>query len=258
MIRFAFAPALAIAASALALAATTPAHAHDEAAIAAAVADPDRPAQARAQDESRKPAEVLGFLGLEKGMVAADLIPGEGYWTEIIANVVAPTGSVAALQPEQFYNGEEAVAAWTALGQRAPGVALVRYPFDAFSHEPATFDFAMMNLNYHDLYWVSEQFRIPYTDPDSYVAALYSAMKPGGIVGIIDHTGEPGDTREVVDKTHRIDPAVVRADFERAGFVLVGTSDLLANPDDDLSVSVFDAGVRGKTDRFIMKFVKPG
>jgi len=74
---------------------------------------------------------------------------------------------------------------------------------------------------------------------------------------VIDHVGAPGDTRSTVDKLHRIDPGVVRADFERAGFRLAGTSNLLANPADDHSKLVFDPSIRGKTDRFMMKFVKP-
>lgn len=250
--------ALACAAT-LAFAAASPAASreHGAEAYAEAVAKPDRPAQARALDEGRKPVEVLAFLGLEQGMVAADLIPGEGYWTEIMAHVVAPTGSVVALQPKQFYNEAQYEAAWAALEQRAPGIELVRYPFEAFSYKASSLDIAIMSLNYHDLYWVSEKYDIRYTEPDAFVAALYAAMRPGGIVGIIDHTGAPGDTRVVVDKTHRIDPAVVRADFERAGFVLVGQSNLLANPADDLSTSVFAPEIRGKTDRFVLKFAKP-
>lgn len=65
-------------------------------AIHAAVAAPDRAAEALVLDKGRKPAEALAFLGLQPGMAAADLIPGEGYWTEIMAHVVAPSGSVAA------------------------------------------------------------------------------------------------------------------------------------------------------------------
>ena len=225
--------------------------------LASAIAQPSRPAAARALDESRKPAETLAFLGLEPGMDAADLIPGEGYWTEIMAHAVAPGGSVTALQPEQFYNGEDDLASWAAMQQRAPGISLVRYPFDAFRYAPDSFDFAIMNLNYHDLYWVSEEYKIPFTDPDAFLRGLYATMRPGGVVGIIDHAGKGSDTRALVDKLHRIDPAVVRADFERAGFRLEAESNLLANPDDDGSRLVFDPSIRGKTDRFLMKFVKP-
>ena len=62
----------------------------------------------------------------------------------------------------------------------------------------------------------------------------------------------------MVDKLHRIDPAVIRADFERAGFVFDGESDLLRNAGDDHGKLVFDPSVRGKTDRVVYRFRKPG
>lgn len=226
-------------------------------AIAAAVAAPDRPTDARDLDENRKPAEVLGFLGLEPGMTAADLLTGTGYWAEIMAHVVGPEGKVVAYQPSQFYTDEESKTAWSALEARVPQVSESRYPFDEFAPPADSLDFAIINLSYHDIYWTSERYKIPTTDPAAYVSALYAGMKPGGVVGVIDHVGEGSETRELVDALHRIDPAVVRADFEGAGFVLEDTSDLLANPDDDHTKLVFDPAVRGKTDRFLFKFVKP-
>ncbi len=225
---------------------------------AAAVASPDRPAEARALDASRKPTEVLHWLGIRRSMDVADLISGTGYWAEIMAHVVGPEGSVVAYEPNQFYNDEQGKALWTGIASRTPTVQLVRYPFEAFAPPARAFDAALINLSYHDLYWQSEQYKIPRTDPDAWVRALYAAMRPGGVVGVIDHMGNPGtETRALVDKLHRIDPAVVRADFERAGFRLEGTSDLLANSTDDRTKLVFDPAVRGKTDRFMMKFVKP-
>lgn len=226
-------------------------------AIHMAVAASDRPEDARAMDEGRKPAEVLDFLGLKPGMVAADLLTGEGYWAEIMGRVVGADGAVFAYQPEQFFTDDDSKAKWAALEGRVPAVSEARYAFDGFAPPAESLDFAIINLSYHDIYWESERFKIPFTDPQAYVAALYAGMKPGGIVGVIDHTGLPGDTRAIVDATHRIDPAVVIEDFERAGFVLAGESDLLANPDDDKSGSVFAPEIRGKTDRFILRFVKP-
>jgi predicted methyltransferase len=116
----------------------------------------------------------------------------------------------------------------------------------------------MLNLDYHDLYWQSDKYKISRMDPDAWLKTLYDAMKPGGIVGLIDHAAAPGgDTRDVVEKYHRIDPATARADFERAGFVVVGSSDMLANPADAHDLNVFDEKIRGKTDRFILKLKKP-
>ena len=225
--------------------------------VATAVAAADRPAEAKELDASRKPAEVLDWLGIKPGMHVADLISGTGYWAEIMAHVVGPKGTVTAYEPNQFYNDEKGAALWAGIASRTPLVSLVRYPFEAFAPPANRFDAALINMSYHDLYWQSEQYKISRTDPDAYVRALYSAMKPGGVVGVIDHVGAPGDTRSTVDKLHRIDPGVVRADFERAGFRLAGTSNLLANPADDHSKLVFDPSIRGKTDRFMMKFVKP-
>lgn len=232
-------------------------HSHAEHAIAAAVAAPDRPEAARNLDESRKPAETLTFLGLEPGMDVADILPGNGYWSEIIGHAVQPEGSVTALRAVNFSTSERNYQIWKGVQERAPGVAVSFYQFEHFSYAPNSFDFAITNLNFHDLYWVSDRFDISMTDPDEFTNALYVAMRPGGIVGVIDHTGPEGDTRAIVEATHRIAPSVVIADMQRAGFELVGQSDLLANPDDDQSQSVFAAGIRGQTDRFLLKFRKP-
>ncbi len=225
--------------------------------LAAAVAKPGRPAEAIALDASRKPAEVLAFLGLKQGMSAADIMTGSGYWAEIIANAIGPKGKVTAFEPDQFYATPEESKKWDALVARRPDVKFVRYPFEAFASPPGRFDFVIINLSYHDLYWESAKYKIPRTDPAAFLKTLYAATKPGGVVGIVDHVGPAGDTRAVVDKLHRIDPATVKADFKAAGFVLEAESPLLANPADDHNKLVFDPAVRGKTDRFLYRFRKP-
>ena len=225
--------------------------------VAAAVAATDRPAEAVKLDESRRPAEVLAFLDLEKGEDALDLFTGTGYYAEIMGRAVGPEGSVVAWEPANFYDdkAKETLAAVTA---RVPNVRVHVAPATAPDLPENSFDFAMLHLNYHDAYWESEKYKFPRLDPAAFLAAIHAAMKPGGIVGVIDHVAAPGgDTREVVEALHRIDPAVIRADFERAGFVFDGESDLLRNPDDDHTNSVFDPAVRGKTDRVIYRFRKP-
>lgn len=223
---------------------------------AAAVAHPGRPEKAVALDDSRKPAEVLAFLGLKPGMKVADLVTGSGYWAEIMGAVVGPKGSVTGFEPSQFWDADEQKI-WDGISTREPTVRFVQYPFEAFAAAPHAFDFAIINLNYHDLYWTSEKYHIPHTDPAAYLRTLYAAMKPGGIVGVIDHVGPSGDTRAIVDKVHRIDPETVKADFAAAGFKLVGSSDMLRNPADDHSKGVFDKSIRGHTDRFLFRFRKP-
>ena len=208
-------------------------------------------------DAARKPAEVLTFLGLEKGMRVLDLFGANRYWAEIVAPAVGPEGQVVVWEPSQFMS-DKARTAFADFARRQPNVSLMASPMETPFLAPNSYDFALLNLDYHDVYWESPKYKIHRMEPDAWLKTLFAAMKPGGIVGLIDHAAAPGgDTRAVVEKLHRIDPATARADFERAGFVVEGTSDLLVNAADDHSLNVFDEKIRGKTDRFIFKLRKP-
>jgi len=224
--------------------------------IAAAVASPDRSPDNVKLDESRKPAEVLQFLGLKPGMRVADPVGGNFYWAEITGRAVGPNGHVTVWQPKQFYT-QKTYDTYQAVQARLPNVWLRMSPMESPDIPAGKYDFMLINLDYHDVYWESAKRGIPRMDPDQWLKTIYAAMKPGAIVGVIDHVANPGDTRATVEKLHRIDPEVVKADFKRAGFQLVATSDLLRNPADDHSLLVFDPKIRGKTDRFMFKFRKP-
>lgn len=227
--------------------------------VAAAVAAPGRPAEAIALDEVRRPAEVLAWLGLERGDRVLDYFTGTGYYAEIMARAVGPDGGVVGTNPPPFMGNERIRAALGGIRERAPNAAFYAMPVASPAFPPDSYDFVMLHLVYHDAYWESERFNLPRTDPNNLVRALYAATRPGGIVAVIDHVAAPGrETRAEVEATHRIDPAVIRADFERAGFVFDGESDLLRNPDDDRSVNVFEPSIRGRTDRIVYRFRKPG
>jgi predicted methyltransferase len=221
---------------------------------AAAVAFNGRPAEAMALDAGRKPAQILDFMQLKPGMKAIDIVTGTGYYAEIMAQVVGAKGSVVAFEPQAFYD-DKAKSALNAVAAREPNFQLTTDLRGAMA--PNSYDFAMIHLNYHDFYWTSEKNHVPRLDPGVILLGLFKAMKPGGIVSIVDHIGPAGDTRALVDKLHRIDPEVVKADFKRAGFVLEAESDLLRMPSDDHTKIVFDPAVRGKTDRFAFRFRKP-
>jgi predicted methyltransferase len=225
--------------------------------VAAAVANTAvRTADNVKLDAGRKPAEVLQFLGLDTGMQAIDLFGGNRYWAEIMAPAVGPKGHVTVWEPTQFYD-KASQEKFAEFQQKASNAHLIVSPFEAMTLEPNSYDFMMINLNYHDVYWESAKYGVKRMEPDQFLKTVFDGMKPGGIVGVIDHVGGPGDTRQTVEKLHRIDPAVVKADFERAGFKLEAESDLLRNPADDHSLLVFDEKIRGKTDRFIYRFRKP-
>ena len=225
--------------------------------IAAAVSSPDRNGDNVKLDAGRKPAEVLQFLGLKRGMQVLDLFGGNAYWAEIMAPVVGPKGHDMVWEPTQFYS-DKTKQSFGAFAAKHPNVSIISSPFEASQLPKNYADFVILNDNYHDTYWQSDKFGIPKMDPSAFLKAVYVSMKPGAVIGVIDHAANPNnDTRATVEKYHRIDPNVVKADFKRAGFVLVKSGDMLRNPEDDHTLLVFDPKVRGKTDRFVLKFRKP-
>ena len=90
--------------------------------IAASVAASDRPADAKALDASRKPAETLALLKLKPGMKVADVMTGAGYWADILSEVVGPKGKVTALEPEEFYADPKGRATLDDLAKRNPNL----------------------------------------------------------------------------------------------------------------------------------------
>ena len=114
-------------------------------------------------------------------------------------------------------------------------------------------DLVFTSQNYHDY---PDKF-MGSLDPAVFNKLAFAALKPGGILLIIDHAAAAGSGMRDTDTLHRIDPAIVKKQVEAAGFEFVGESKLLANPDDDRTKAVFDKSIRGRTDQFIYKFRKP-
>ena len=225
--------------------------------VATAVAAPDRPKAMKDLDPSRKPAEVLRFLGLERGARALDVFGSGGYYALIMVRAVGPKGSVDAWEAANFVN-DKTRSTWAGLQSEMPNLKLLVSPAAAIELPENSYDFVMFNLNYHDLYWESAEYKFPRMDPKPFVQELYRSMKPGAVLGVIDHAANPGGrTRDVAQTLHRIDPATVRADFEAAGFVFEAESPVLRNPKDNRKINVFDPAVRFKTDQIVYRFRKP-
>jgi predicted methyltransferase len=124
-------------------------------------------------------------------------------------------------------------------------------------------DLVFTALNYHDLFFTytlregkRTQVREVVVDHKAALARIKTAMKEDGIFVIVDHAAKPGSGYEVANTLHRIDPNIVKYQMDEAGFKLIEEAFYLRNPDDDLGKTVFDPSVRGKTDRFIYKFIK--
>lgn len=225
-----------------------------ESIYATAVQNESRPEADRARDAGRKPAEVLEFLGIGRDMTVLDLFSGGGYYSEIMAAVVGPGGKVIAQTNETYlqYVGDEFRDRYA--NDRLPNVEILMAENNELTIEAGSLDAVMMVLTYHDLFSDNPDQGWPLFDVPALLAELRQGLKPGGIVGIIDHYAAAGTPRESGNTVHRIDPAIVVAGMEAAGFVLEEQSDILRNPDDDYSKTVFDPELRGKTDRFVMRF----
>ena len=222
-----------------------------------AVSRPARSEKDVERDEKRKPAEVLAFFGIEPGMRILDMFSGGGYYAEILSYVVGPGGRVVSHSNEAYaqYVGDEVITRYA--NDRLPNVEILMAENNELSLAPGDFDAVMMILSFHDIFYVDPKNGWSKIDGPKMLGELYRGLKPGGVVGIVDHRAKAGSPRETGGTLHRIDPAIVVADMEAAGFVLTGKSELLENTDDDYSKNMADPAVRGKTSRFVMRFIKP-
>ena len=220
--------------------------------ISDAINSPERPAADKALDAGRKPDQILAFYGIKPGMKVADIFAGGGYMTELFARIVGPNGTVYSQNgpfPEKFKQVEDA---WN---QRLKEPALknvvrVSKPFDApdlLPVPPDSLDAVIIHLNYHDLVGFK-------MNRDNVNAAVFKALKPGGIYGIVDHSAPAGTGATDTATLHRIDEDFLIKDVEKAGFKLSGASSALRHPEDDRTWLVFKH--RGETDRFMLKFTK--
>jgi predicted methyltransferase len=206
-------------------------------------------------DARRHPAELAAFAGVKPGDTIVDLIPGGGYFTRIFSLMVGPKGHVYAVWPAEYAkvdDDEVPLVQALAIDPRFTNVTMLIQPAAAFAI-PAKADIVWTSQNYHDY---PDKFMGP-TDPAILDAAVFAALKPGGVFIVIDHVAEAGSGIRDTDTLHRIDPEVVKAQALAAGFKLDAESDVLRNPADTHKVKVFDAPVRGRTDQFVFRFRKP-
>jgi predicted methyltransferase len=227
-------------------------------AITAAVADATRPAKDVQQDESRRPADLIAFSKVKPGDRVIDAVPGGGYWTRIFSTVVGPKGKVYAYVPSEFAGFKSnPVAAARAIAAE-PGHGNVEQSSSPLAEQPPaaihnTLDVFWTFENYHDFH---DSF-MKGADVNAYNKAVFSLLKPGGYYIVGDHSAVAGSGLKNTEDLHRIDREAVKAEVVKAGFVFDGETDALANPADDRTLKVFDPAIRGKTDRFVLRFRKP-
>ncbi|TAJ74279.1 MAG: methyltransferase [Phenylobacterium sp.] len=220
----------------------------------AVVGNPARAADVK-NDARRKGPELVAFAEVKPGQKVYDLIPGGGYFTRLFSLAVGPSGRVYAVWPDEYdkvSKPDSDVMRKMAAAAPFTNVRVMTQPARAFS-APEPLDLVFTSQNYHD-------YPDPFmgkVDPAVLNAAVYKALKPGGLFVIVDHRGRPGTGMKETDTLHRIDVATVKQQVTAAGFRFEGESRLLANPKDPLTATVFDKSIRGKTDQFVLKFGKP-
>src|SRR3569623_1848102 len=153
-----------------AVAASTPAY------VTAAVADSSRPADDTKRDADRKPAEMMVFAGVKPGQKVADLVPGGGYFTRIIAKIVGPNGHVYALTPTEWGPEEVDPAKAIAADAYYGNVTALNAPLGVFAAPPEKLDIFWTSQNYHDL-----ENPQPKVDVAAFNKEVFDALRPGGL-----------------------------------------------------------------------------
>lgn len=223
--------------------------------IAEALASPARLESDRPRDALRRPDQVLSFFEIARGMKVLDLFSGGGYYTEILSGVVGSEGEVLAHNNNAYlaYAAEELGKRFA--DNRLTNVKRVTAEADDLVLPAASLDAALAVLTWHDFYYDDAENGWAAIDEAGLTAKLCTALKPGAVLGIIDHVARAGaDARESGQNLHRVDPARIQADLADSCFEYEAETNVLRNPSDDYDKPVFDPSVRGKTDRVVYKF----
>ena len=207
--------------------------------------------------DSSKLVELRQFARVHAGSTVMDVWPGSGDWTRLFSDIVGAEGRVCSFVPAELAHFKsDPVGQMRALAKE-PGrenVEVVSADLVAMPGSSQSFDVVWMHLFYHDLHTPLIQTRG--ATPAGFNRAVYEQLKPGGFYVIVDHVAASGTGASLAQSLHRIDPAVVRDEVETAGFELDAESTALANKDDTHSAKVFDASIKGMTDRFAYRFVR--
>ena len=219
--------------------------------VAAALGADIRSAAERDRDANRMPLETLKFFGLADDMHVLELVPGGGWYTKILAPVLAENGHLALSVGAQGAAAVAEEAGWEVevieTGSFQPSEDSPRFLMSDLDFGSERFD---MVLTFRNLHNFTDEGRRNVNE------AAFRALKPGGRYGVVDHT-----RRHMQDDTaenwRRVDPVRMIREIEAAGFDFVDYSKLHYRPDDELLYEVGRRSVTGNTDRFTLLFQRP-
>jgi predicted methyltransferase len=222
--------------------------------VAAALAAESRPDADRARDRNRLPAETLNFFGLKDDMRVLELLPGGGWYTRVLAPVLAENGKLyVALGAGRVSEGVlkqpgfgEVEVLETSDNTRRPAGSRY-YVMDDFTLGVTGLDMALTFRNLHN-FDAAGRARMN--------NAVFKALKSGGIYGVVDHTRRHMEADDPENR-RRLDPVLAIKEITAQGFEFVDFSDLHFRADDELEYEVGRRSVTGNTDRYTLLFRKP-
>ena len=222
----------------------------------AAVAQAGRFKADRERDAIDHPAEVLRLTGIKPGMKVADVLAGDGYYSELLSYLVGPKGHVQLINNAAFEKWSEGAWAKRLENGRLPNV---EHQLAELEHMPLgdkSLDAVLLIKVYHDMYWVQADSIWPKVDVATVLDEIARAIKPGGILLLVDHSAAAGTGSSVAGSIHRIDEQFARHDFESRGFKVIATTDVLRHPEDKRDLITYKGPMLGKTDRFVLVLKK--
>jgi predicted methyltransferase len=208
--------------------------------------------------DQSKQSELVRFARVEAGSTVIDVYPGGGDWTRLFSDIVGAEGRVYSFVPAEvahFKNDPVGLMRNLADEPGRGNVDAVSADLTAMAQVTQPADVVWLHLFYHDLHTPLMQTRG--ATAAAFNRAVYDGLKPGGVYVIVDHAAGAGAGAGDAPTLHRIEPVAVREEVEAAGFVLDTQSALLANEDDPHALKVFDPAIKGETDRFAYRFIRP-
>jgi predicted methyltransferase len=225
-----------------------------KAALEAAMATDIRSEAERERDKNRKPVETLTFFGLRDDMKVVELIPGGGWYTKLLAPVLADKGELyvafGTSRVESQLIGKPGFENIKVLGEDAELGPAEGTPFYSAKNTDLgvkNVDIVFTFRNYHNFDEASRA---------NINRSVYKALKRGGIYALVDHTRRHMQELDSENR-RRFDPVLAIKEIQEAGFELVDYSDLHYRADDELRFEVGRRSVAGNTDRWTLKFRKP-
>lgn len=220
-------------------------------AYAAAVAHPGRSADDLKRDPVDHPADVLRLSGIKPGMQVADFFAADGYYSELLSYLVGPRGHVLLLNNAGYDKFVKDAWKERIEHQHLGNVEHRTVDPEHMGLADASLDAVLMIKVYHDLYWVDPANGWNKIDVGAVLEQIRKALKPGGVVLLVDHSAKAGTGSADAGRLHRIDEAFMREDFAAHGFEVAAKSDLLRRPDDKRDLISYKPPAVGQTDRFI-------